>query len=159
MNEIVELLTQYGYWLLFASLIGRQACLPVPANLLLLAAGALAGFGRLSFVEILAFSVMALMFADLAWYEVARRWGIRTLHFVCGAAEDPKSCANKITATFERYGVKSLLFSKFIIGMDAVAAPMAGISGVSRLEFLIFDGTGAFCGPSLTRFLATCSRT
>ena len=89
MNEIVQLLTQYGYWLLFAALIGRQACLPVPANLLLIAAGALAGFGRLSFVEVLAFSVIALMLADLAWYQAARRWGTRTLHIMCGAAEDP----------------------------------------------------------------------
>src|SRR5271163_615370 len=143
MSEIVQLLTKYGYWLLFASLIGCQACLPIPATLLLLAAGALAGFGRLNFVEILASSLTALMLADLAWYEAARRWGTRILYFVCGAAEDPKSCASNKTATFERHGVKSLLFSKFIIGMDAVAAPMAGISGISRPVFLLFDGAGA----------------
>jgi membrane protein DedA with SNARE-associated domain/rhodanese-related sulfurtransferase len=143
MNEIVELLTKYGYWLLFATLIGRQACLPLPGNLLLLAAGALAGFGRLNFVEIVAFSVVALMLADLAWYVAARRWGSRTLHLMCGAAEDPTSCVNRITAIFERHGAKSLLFSKFIIGMDAVAAPMAGISGVGLPAFLLFDGGGA----------------
>ena len=44
MNEIVWLLTMHGYWLLFLCVLGRQACLPIPANLFVLAAGALAGF-------------------------------------------------------------------------------------------------------------------
>jgi membrane protein DedA with SNARE-associated domain len=143
MNEIVQLLTLHGYWLLFAALFARQACLPVPANLLLLAAGALAGFGRLSFADILALSVVALLLADWAWYESGRRWGDRTLHFICGVARNPQSCANKITASFERHGVKSLLFSKFILGLDAVAAPMAGIYRINRLWFLVFDAIGA----------------
>jgi hypothetical protein len=39
MKPMVEFLSQHGYWVLFVSVLGRQACLPVPANLLLLAAG------------------------------------------------------------------------------------------------------------------------
>src|SRR5271163_3583354 len=41
MKEMVAFLAKQGYWLLFVSVVGRQACLPVPANLLLVAAGAL----------------------------------------------------------------------------------------------------------------------
>ena len=41
MKEMVEFLERHGYWLLFAGVLGRQACLPVPANPLLLPAGAL----------------------------------------------------------------------------------------------------------------------
>lgn len=81
MNEIVQLLALHGYWLFFAALVARLAGLRVPANLFLLAAGALTDFGRLSFVSILAFSVGALLLADSAWYECRRRWGGRTLHF------------------------------------------------------------------------------
>ena len=143
MNEMVRLLVAHGYWLLFSALFARQACLPVPANLLLLAAGALAGFGRLSFVTILAFSVVALLLADLAWYESGRRWGGRTLHFICGAERDPKSCVNKLIASYRRHGVKLLIFSKFIIGLDAIAAPMLGNSRINRFQFLIFDAIGA----------------
>jgi rhodanese-related sulfurtransferase len=45
--------------------------------------------------------------------------------------------------SFIRYGVKSLLISKFVLGLDAVAAPLAGASGTTRLRFLVFDGMGA----------------
>jgi membrane protein DedA with SNARE-associated domain/rhodanese-related sulfurtransferase len=143
MDGMVELIAKHGYWMLFVAVLGRQACLPVPANLLLLAAGALAGFGRLNFLGIVAFSVVALLLADLAWYEAGSRWGSRTLHFICGDAPEPRSCTNKLITRFGRYGIKCLLFSKFIIGLDAVAAPLAGISGIGRARFLAFDAVGA----------------
>jgi hypothetical protein len=42
MNETIRFLAQYDYWLLLGAILGRQACLPIPANLVLVAAGALA---------------------------------------------------------------------------------------------------------------------
>ena len=143
MTELLEVLAKHGYWLLFASVLGRQACLPVPANLLLVAAGALAGFGRLSFLSVVVLSVTAFLLADLAWYKAGQRWGSRTLHFICGDTHGAGSRMDKVTATFSRYGVKSLLVSKFIIGVDAIAAPMSGISAISLPRFLIFDALGA----------------
>jgi membrane protein DedA with SNARE-associated domain/rhodanese-related sulfurtransferase len=148
MREMAEFLAKHGYWLLFAAVLGRQACLPVPANLLLLAAGALAGLGRLSLPGILAFSVIAFLLTDLTWYGAGRRWGSRTSHFFCGAAQDPRSCVDKIGRAFSRYGVKLLLVSKFIIGLDAVAAPMSGISRISLPRFLVFDAIGAILWSS-----------
>jgi len=89
MNEVVQLLALHGYWLFFAALVARLGGLRVPANLFLLAAGALTDFGRLNVVGILALSVGALLMADSAWYECRRRWGGRTLHWggrrVCDA--------------------------------------------------------------------------
>jgi len=42
MNETLHFLEQHGYWVLAAAIVGRQACFPVPAELFLPAAGALA---------------------------------------------------------------------------------------------------------------------
>ena len=39
--------------------------------------------------------------------------------------------------------MRTLLISKFVIGLDAVAAPLAGRYGVSVLKFMAFDGLGA----------------
>jgi membrane protein DedA with SNARE-associated domain len=47
MNPIVQLLVKHGYAVLFASVFARQMWLPVPAILILIAAGALAGSGRM----------------------------------------------------------------------------------------------------------------
>jgi membrane protein DedA with SNARE-associated domain/rhodanese-related sulfurtransferase len=143
MHEIVNFLAKHGYWLIFVFVIARQACLPVPGNLVLLAAGALSGAGRLNFAGIVILSVCAFLLADLAWFQAGRWRGTRILHFACGLSGDPSACVDNAHRTFARNGVRSLLISKFVIGLDAVAAPLAGASGVTRLQFVVFDITGA----------------
>jgi membrane protein DedA with SNARE-associated domain/rhodanese-related sulfurtransferase len=149
MQQMVEFLATHGYWVLFVSVLGRQACLPLPANLLLLAAGALAGLGKLNLAGIIVSAVVAFLLADTAWYGAGRTWGGRTLEFVCDAAADPCTCLGKIAGQFSRHGVRLLLVSKFIIGVDAVAAPMAGISGTGLPRFLVFDAMGAILWSSV----------
>ena len=143
MNETVQFLAQHGYWLLVGAVLARQACIPIPANLFVVAGGALASSGRLSFSGIVSASVITFLFADLAWYEAGRRFGDRILHFVCVLSSDPAPCVHKATAAFARRGVKNLLFSKFVIGLDTVAAPLAGAAGVPATHFLVFDALGA----------------
>ena len=143
MNETVQFLERHDYWLLLGAILGRQACLPIPANLLVVAAGALARSGRLSMSRILAVSVLTFLCADLAWFEAGRRFGDRMLHFVCGLSRDSGACVHKATGVFSKHGVRTLLFSKFVPGFDAVAAPLAGRARVPAMQFLIFDGFGA----------------
>jgi len=143
LKETVQFLAHHGYWLLAAAVLGRQACLPVPANLLLVAAGALARLGELHLAPIVVSAVLTFIVADLAWYEAGRRWGERTLHFLCGFSRDPAAAARRATAVFARHGVRTLLISKFVIGVDAVTAPLTGASGTSLARFVLFDGAGA----------------
>jgi hypothetical protein len=44
---------------------------------------------------------------------------------------------------FLKYGMKSLLVSKFIPGLNAVAAPLAGNSGRPYWRFVVYDVAGA----------------
>ena len=143
MNEIVWLLTTHGYWLLFLCVLGRQACLPIPANLFVLGAGALAGFGKLSVFGVVAFSVSAFVVADLAWYEVGKRHGGKALHFIRKATRKQHSEADRLAEVFARHGVKVLLFSKFMLGLDALAAPASGYYRIKPSSFLLFDTLGA----------------
>src|SRR6516225_1825301 len=143
MNAVVQFLVKHGYSVLFASVFARQICLPVPALLFLLAAGALAGSGRLSFVAALTLAVTACVLADLVWYEAGRRWGDRILHFIHGLALDPDAADRRSKENFARYGPQVLVVAKFVVGLDAAAPPLAGMSGTSRLRFVAFDAVGA----------------
>jgi len=143
MHEILQYLARHESWLLIGAVLGRQACLPIPANLVLIAAGALARSGNLSLPRVFLLSVMTFLLADLAWYDAGRRFGERMLHFVCGHSGNPESCAGRGTAAFSKRGVRTLLISKFVIGLDALAAPLAGRYGVPVLTFMAFDGLGA----------------
>ncbi|HWZ32140.1 MAG TPA: rhodanese-like domain-containing protein [Bryobacteraceae bacterium] len=143
MNETLQFLERHGYWLLAGAILARQACLPIPANLFLVAAGALAHAGKLSLSGTIGLSVITFLVADLGWYEAGRRFGDRILHFVCGLSGDPTSCVNRATGAFTRHRVRTLLLSKFVVGLDAVSAPLAGAGGVSPILFLVLDASGA----------------
>jgi membrane protein DedA with SNARE-associated domain/rhodanese-related sulfurtransferase len=143
MNEMVHFLARHGYWLVFTSLLGGQAGLPVPGSLILLAAGALAASGKLNLAAIVVLAALALALADLAWFEAGRKWGRKILHLACGISKDPAGCVRKAEESFGRHGVKLFLGSKFVIGIDAVAVPLAGASRTARAQFLFFDALGA----------------
>lgn len=143
MNDMVHFLARHGYWFVFASLLGGQAGLPVPGNLILIAAGALAASGKLNLAATVLLSALALALADQAWFQAGRKWGRRILHFACGISKDPGGCVRKAEGSFGRHGVRLFLASKFVIGLDAVAIPLAGASGTTRTQFLFFDALGA----------------
>ena len=143
MNGILAQLARHGYTVLFASVFARQICLPVPAILFLLAAGAMAGNGRLNLTLVIILGVIASLLADLIWYEAGRLRGNDVLHFIQRFSSKSDSGASRTSQLFARFGTKVLLISKFVIGLDAIAPPLAGMSGTSLSRFASFDGVGA----------------
>jgi membrane protein DedA with SNARE-associated domain/rhodanese-related sulfurtransferase len=143
MNAIVQLLVKHGYSILFATVFARQMWLPVPAILFLIAAGALAGDGRMTLSVAVGLGVVACLLADMVWYEAGRRWGTQILHFIYGLTLDPDSAARRSKDAFVRHRLRTLMLSKFVVGLDAATPPLAGFSGTSRLRFITFDAVGA----------------
>jgi membrane protein DedA with SNARE-associated domain len=143
MNAIVQFVVKHGYSILFAAVFAHQIGLPVPAPLFLLAAGALAAAGKLGLVPALGLTVTACVLADWMWYEAGRRWGDRVLHFLHRFTRDPDAHDRRAKEAFARYGSLILVLDKFVPGLDAVAPPLAGSSGTSRLHFLAFETLGA----------------
>ena len=143
MNDILQQLAKHGYSVIFASVFGRQLCLPIPAVLVLLAAGSLAGNGRLNVAVVVGLGAIGCVLADLVWFEAGRRRGNDILHFILRFSSKPDATAARTTQLFTRYGARVLLVAKFVMGLDAVAPPLAGMSGTSRLRFMSFDFVGA----------------
>jgi membrane protein DedA with SNARE-associated domain/rhodanese-related sulfurtransferase len=88
-------------------------------------------------------SVVTFLLADLVWYEAGRQLGDRILHLVCRLSQKQGSCVHRATDVFARHGASTLLTSKFVVGLDAVAAPPARASRTSPIHFLVFDALGA----------------
>ena len=143
MAHAAQFLARYGYVLLFGWLLLEQGALPLPSVPLLLACGALARSGQLHPLLMVASGLSACLIADNVWFQLGRRKGGKLLHFICRIALEPDSCVRQTENAFQRYGVRSLLVSKFIPGLNAVAAPLAGSSGTSMARFLAFDTAGA----------------
>jgi membrane protein DedA with SNARE-associated domain len=143
MHAVVEFVTKHGYLVLFGALFAHQIGLPVPGPLFLIAAGALAATGKMGLVIAVVLAVAACVLADWPWYEAGRRQGDRVLHFIHRLTRDPDAHVRRAKESFARYGLLTLVISKFVPGLDAVTPPLAGTSGTGRLHFLTFDAVGA----------------
>src|ERR1700733_2961886 len=143
MNETAAFVVRHGYAVLFFWILAEQGAVPIPSIPLLLVCGALARAGHLSDAPILFFGVLACLIADSAWFQIGRSRGSRILGFLCRMTLEPDSCVRETENGFVRYGVRFLLVSKFIPGMNALAAPLAGSSRVAWGQFLLFDILGS----------------
>jgi membrane protein DedA with SNARE-associated domain/rhodanese-related sulfurtransferase len=143
MSHSLEFLIHYGYVLIFGWVFTEQIGIPIPAIPVLLAAGALCGMHRMNPVAVMALAVLAAVGADLMWFELGRRKGIRVLQFLCKISLEPDSCVRRTENVFARSGAKSLLIAKFVPGLNTAAQPLAGIFRMKYWRFLIFDTCGA----------------
>jgi membrane protein DedA with SNARE-associated domain len=142
MSELLHFVVQHGYALLFFWLAAEQAALPVPSIPLLLACGALIRDGRMHPALVLVYGLAACLLADTVWFHVGKGGGVKVLRLLCRIALEPDSCVRQTENALIRYGLRSMLVAKFVPGLNAVAAPMAGSSGVRFGRFLLFDSLG-----------------
>lgn len=143
-GHTIAFVERHGYALLFSWVLVEQSAIPLPSVPLLLAAGALIRTGRLHVLLAIASCMIAALIADNIWFQLGRRRGRRVLGFLCRVSLEPDSCVRQTENAFLKYGMRSLLVSKFIPGLNAVAAPLAGSSKAPYWGFLLYDGAGAF---------------
>jgi membrane protein DedA with SNARE-associated domain/rhodanese-related sulfurtransferase len=143
MNQLIELIREYGLGLVFLNVLGLQAGLPVPAYPTLIVAGAYLLWDTPSTLRVLGTGVAAALVADTLWYLAGRKFGTRVLRTLCRVSLSPDSCVRQTESIFDRYGAGSMLVAKFVPGFASVATAMAGGVRLPYWKFLFFDGLGA----------------
>lgn len=143
MGEFVQFVIQHGYSVLFVWVLVEQFGLPIPAVPVLLAAGAISASQQMYFSLALGFCVVAALLSDLLWYEFGKRRGATVLQLLCRISLEPDSCVRRTETLYEKYGERSLLWAKFVPGLNTAAPPVAGMFGMPRWRFLLFDAMGA----------------
>lgn len=143
MTGTLEFLLRHGYSVLLAVVFAEQIGLPFPATPFLLAAGALAGRGHMSFWLCLVFSSVCAVLADALWFVLGRKKGISVLQFLCRISLEPDSCVRRTEGVFAKQGARSLLIAKFVPGLGTAAPPLAGIFHMRGRKFLLWDFLGS----------------
>ncbi|HSE86868.1 MAG TPA: VTT domain-containing protein [Candidatus Binatia bacterium] len=142
MDKAAQFLVQHGYLLLFAWVLVEQLGLPIPAVPLLLAAGSLAGSGRMDLALAVSLALIAVVLADVFWYCLGRYRGGRILKLLCRISLEPDSCVRRTENIFLRHGAHSLLVAKFVPGLNTAAPSLAGIFRMPLPRFMLFDALG-----------------
>lgn len=132
-----------SYFVLWLVVFAGEAGLPIPSLLILLAAGALCRTGALSPLLVLGVSSLGCLGADLIWFEAGRRWGNQIVRILSSISWDPHATERRVHEMFGRWGLRSLLVSKFVPGLGGVTVPLAATEGASWTTFLIYDTVGS----------------
>lgn len=148
MTAFIRNLPEHGALLVFLAVLLEQGGVPLPSFTVLVAAGALVASGQVSAVPVLAAAMAAALFANLGWYLAGVRFGQKVLRMLCKVSLSPDTCVRMTQSIFTRWGLASLLFSKFIPGISLVAPPIAGAIRMPALRFLAASSLGTLLWAS-----------
>jgi membrane protein DedA with SNARE-associated domain/rhodanese-related sulfurtransferase len=132
------------YPMIFLAVFANQLCLPIPSILFLIAAGALAKTGSLNLEGVILVGISGCVLADSAWFAAGRRCGYRIVRGLSGFSMDGQQNAVRARRFFARRGLVTLIFAKFVPGLDVLTPPLAGMLNGATVPFLFFDAVGAF---------------
>lgn len=143
MNTLLNSVSQHGYLLIFVAALRESLGLPVPAALALIAVGAAAATHILSAPVAFILAIAAIMIGDTLLFFLGRYTGWALLAGLCRLSLNPETCILRSAESFYKRGRMTLVFAKFVPGINTMAPPLAGSMKMKPLQFLRFDVIGA----------------
>jgi len=143
MPEILSMMGRHGYAFTFVLLFAEAVGLPFPAAIALVASGAAVAAHTLGGPAVLATAVTALLLGDTLQFFLGRHMGWALLGFLCRVSVNPETCILRSAESFYKRGRSTLLFAKFIPGVNTMAPPLAGSMKMPLAQFLGLDFAGA----------------
>lgn len=158
MNQLLAALARHGYSLTFAVLLAETIGLPFPASIALVAAGAAIASHALSATGVIVAALAALILGDIWQFWLGRYTGWALLGFLCRLSMNPETCMLRSAQSFYKRGKATLLFAKFVPGVNTMAAPLAGSMKMPFGQFLRLDLAGSVLYLSTYLLLGYVSR-
>jgi membrane protein DedA with SNARE-associated domain/membrane-associated phospholipid phosphatase len=149
LSFFTHLLEQYGYWVLFLSLMLEMIALPLPGEFIMTYAGLIVYQGQLNwFLSILVAGTGACIGMTISYWIGSRlgtpffeKYGSR-IHF------GPEKLQS-VSHWYQRYGNKLLFIAYFIPGVRHMTGLFSGITRLSFRKYAAYAYTGAFLWVSI----------
>jgi len=142
------LLSTWGAWAVFISVLATQLGVPIPAAPMLILAGSIVAAGLASFWSMLGAAVLAVLIADCLWFAAGRLYGRRFLNSMVRYSLSLDATLRIARTWFERYGAPLLAISKFVPGLGLVSSPLLGTTAIDVRIFALWDTVGAVAWAS-----------
>lgn len=143
---LLSYLLVYKYTILFCVITGASFGIPLPATALIMAAGAFAAQGYLSFSDIFFYWLLASVFGDTLGYIISLRYG-REIFIRMGLGKiflSPKFTV--IENLFTKYSAMTIFSSRFLATtMGPVINILSGVTKIHYKKFLLYDILGECC--------------
>lgn len=136
------LLGQGSIYVVVGFLIIAGLGVPIPEDIMLLAAGILVQRGSVSFWEALVACAIGVFIGDTFIFLIARRLGTRVLTVRPFRWIITPERHAKVEELFTRYGNLIVFMGRHMAGLRAPIFAMAGIHRVPLYKFWLYDGLG-----------------
>lgn len=147
-EKILGLFSEYGLGAVFGGVMLENAGIPMASEVTLLLAGSMVAGGVLGWLPVVLTAAVAAILSDSFWYFVGRIGAARLVQLYCRFSFGSAACTIKAREMLLRFGPRSLIVARFVPGFRTFASPMAGISGLSWPQFLLYDSIGALLWAS-----------
>jgi membrane protein DedA with SNARE-associated domain len=151
---IQEFIDHFTYGGIFLVLLLGGLGVPIPEELPVLAAGALAREGVIRWWMGLFVCIAGVLIGDVLLYSAGHHWGGRLLSWriVRGVLTERRE--ERLADAYRRHGVKIVLVARHVTGLRAAAFLTAGIVRLSFWKFLLVDAAAACVGVPISFGLA-----
>lgn len=144
LQSVKLLLDDYGYIVLFFSLILELIALPLPGETLMSYCGYLVYKGKLNWGISIIISAIGTIIGITISYFIGKTLGISFFHKYGNYIHMGPKKFKKVSNWFEAYGNKLLIISYFIPGVRHFTGYFSGITDISFKKFAINAYLGAF---------------
>lgn len=148
MALISELISKFGYIVLYLSLTLELIALPLPGETLMTYCGFLIYEGNLNFVLCIIFSTAGIITGITISYFLGRRLGDSIFHKYGSKIHMGPEKLDKASVWFNKYGNKLLIISYFIPGLRHITGYFAGITKIDFRRFALNAYIGALIWAS-----------
>jgi len=142
MEQVLSLIEQYGYLVVFFGVMLESTGVPLPGETILLAAGFLAQRGHIDVGDAIVFGILGAVVGDQIGYWVGRKGGrpfvLRWGHYVRVTPER----LERAERFFVRHGGKAVFLARFFAGLRVFGALVAGISQMRWRTFVFYNVLG-----------------
>ena len=143
LQQLLDLLATYGLIVLFPILLIAAIGVPLPGSLLLVAAGAVAGSGEIPLPLLILGATVATLLGNGIGYWLGWRGGRSALNRWGGRFHLDAERITQARAAFKRYGLFSVLFSRFPLSpISAIVNILAGTAHYPLRPFVFVNIAG-----------------
>jgi membrane protein DedA with SNARE-associated domain len=154
MQEFEEFIRNYGYYGAALGILATGLGFPVPEEVPVLVAGAMANNKEIQIYYMLPICIVSVIIGDMMLYTIGRVWGSRLVQIplIRNRLLTPERLA-MISANFQKYGLQVLLFARVTPGIRTWIFLTAGITKLPLAKFVIADAIYAVPGVTILFFL------
>ena len=154
---VQDIAREYGYWAVFFGVLLENMGIPIPGETVTLVGGFLAGSDELNVWYVLGAATAGAILGDSGGYWLGYYGGWPLLVRIGKLLKVPESVLTGLRDRFSQNADKAVLLGRFVTLLRVFAGPLAGITRMPYLKFLLCNAIGAATWASvmvsLTYFL------